>query len=190
MFRRFLAAAALLLLAPIAHAQVDPTAPHYAEKEEVTASLYGSGGLAWSGELGLEFELGGRVDIGKVLQLRFSPLNVSLFDGDLPPGYFWGEDDSLFDDDCYDASTGYETIDAYCDLETDSEWRSVVEAQLNLGGGFYLGAGAAYLLQGDFKPQDGRVASFLSLSAQVDRELAVEFRAGTEYVSLRLASAW
>ena len=123
-----------------------------------------------------------------MLEFRLSPLNVSLFDGDyISADHYFPDEDSDCDPDDFD--DGY-YFEAFCDTEVDSEWRSVAEARLRLSPTFSLGAGASYLLQGDFQPEDGRVSTFLSLSQQIDRETALELRAGSEYIALRVAGKW
>jgi hypothetical protein len=181
---RALAAAALLLLA---HTSLSPAfaQQHARPDEDELPLLYGSGGLAWSGELGLELEFGVQTEIAPWLQFRFSPLNLSLFDGDTRSEY--GYDDPAYDDFCEDDYD--EGWPNFCFTEPDSEWRSVAEFQLKLGD-MRLGAGAAYILQGDFTPADGRVATFLTFGAKVDEESAIELRAGNEYISLRVAGLW
>jgi hypothetical protein len=159
-----------------------------AHETTITSDWYGSLGFAWSGELGFELELGGKVDINDVLEFRFAPINLALFDGD------YVEDDHYFPDDDNDCDSndfedGY-YLSAFCDTEIDTEWRSVAEAQLHLSPALSLGAGVSYLLQGDFKPEDGRVSTFLSLSHQLDEQSALELRAGSEYIALRLAGKW
>lgn len=198
MIRR-LAGAATLLLATIASLPAfaqstsrSPTGyePYDRSHREATinAGWYGSLGFAWSGELGVELELGGKVSVDDVLELRFAPLNLSLFDGDyIDEAHYFPDSDNDCDRD--DFEDGY-YFNAFCDNEVDSEWRSVAEAQLHLSPALSIGAGISYLLQGDFKPEDGRVSTFLSLSRQLDEETALELRAGSEYIALRLAGKW
>jgi len=154
----------------------------------VTADWYGSLGFAWSGELGFELEFGGKVNLNDMLEFRFAPLNLSVFDGDyISNDHYFPDNDNDCDPDDFD--DGY-YFSAFCDTEIDTEWRSVAEAQLHLSPALSLGAGMSYLLQGDFKPEDGRVSTFLSLSHQVDEQSAIELRAGSEYIALRIAGKW
>jgi len=188
MLRPILAAAALMS-APAAFAQqTQNQLPAISMEQPDPPLFYLSGGLAWSGEFGIELEAGLQFDLGEALRLRFSPANVSLFDGDLPDGFFW--DGTGFGRDCRYADTGALAIDDECQPETDSEWRSVIEAQLKLAPDFYVGAGATYLLQGDFKPEDGRVAEFLSFAWEDDSGTSLELRGGREYVALQVRSIW
>ena len=204
MIRRLAGALALLLataaLSP-AFAQSPGRAPNQppsrygpydrqieSHETKVEADWYGSLGFAWSGELGFELELGGKVNINDVIELRFSPLNLALFDGDyVTEDHYFPDDDNDCDSDDFD--DGY-YFEAFCDSEIDTEWRSVAEAQLHLTTALSLGAGVSYLLQGDFNPEDGRVSTFLSLSTQIDEQSALELRAGSEYVALRIAGKW
>lgn len=199
MFRAVIAAASVLMLAPLASAQTPgpQDQPAYqrlqldfqGEPEKEPSSFYGSLGLAWSGELGIELEIGAQAQIGDFLQLRFSPLNFSLFDGDVRY-----EDSSSYDyyaDDCADQFEDDEFgFDYFCYREPDSEWRSVAEATLKLGPGFYIGGGAAYLMQGDFDPDRGRVESFMTFGARVDAESLLELRIGEDYSALRVVGVW
>jgi hypothetical protein len=154
----------------------------------IEADWYGALGFAWSGELGFELELGGKVNINDMLEFRFSPLNLALFDGDyIRNDHYFPDDDNDCDSDDFDDGNYFA---AFCDTEIDSEWRSVAEAQLHLYPALSIGAGVSYLLQGDFKPEDGRVSTFLSLSHQVDEQSAIELRAGNEYIALRISGKW
>jgi hypothetical protein len=202
MIRR-LAGAAALLLATIAFSPAfaqspnQPPASRYGPYDRasagdrettVDADWYGSLGFAWSGELGFELELGGKVNVGDMLEFRLAPVNLSLFDGDyITEDRYFPDDDNDCDED--DFEDGY-YFEAFCDTEIDTEWRSVAEARLHLTPRISLGAGVSYLLQGDFKPEDGRVSTFLSLSTQVDETSALELRAGSEYIALRIAGKW
>ena len=186
---RFLLAAAALMSAPAAFAQqANLQTPATSVEQPDPPLFYLSGGFAWSGEFGIELEAGVQLDLGEALRLRFSPANVSLFDGDIPDGFYW--DGTGIGRDCRDADTGALAIEDECQLETDSEWRSVVEAQFRLAPEFYIGAGAAYLLQGDFKPEDGRVSEFLSFAWEDESGTSLELRGGREYVALQVRSLW
>lgn len=188
MFIRFVLAAAALLAAPAALAQTSKLPP-----PEVPAPLplfYVSGGLAWSGEPGLEVEAGLQVEVSDALRLRFSPANISFIDGDIPEGFYLDDGFLGFGDVCRDRSTDDVTFDEYCVAEVDTEWRSVLEAQLRLAPGFHVGAGVSYLLQGDFRQEDGRVAPFASFSWDLDDDMGFEVRAGAEYMALQLRGLW
>jgi hypothetical protein len=180
---RFIVPALALFAAPTSFAQTtfETTAA------EDLPPAYFSLGFAWSGELGLELEAGFQANVGD-LRLSLAPLNLSLFDGDLPAGFFW--DDSILGRDCREVGSNDLAFDDECQPETDSELRSVAEAQMKVGEGFRLGAGVAYLLQGDFKPEDGRVAAFASFAWEDQSGSALELRAGSEYVALRLRGLW
>jgi hypothetical protein len=80
--------------------------------------------------------------------------------------------------------------DEECTPEPDAEWRSVAEAQLRLSRGFHLGAGVAYVLQGDFAADKGRVAPFASLAWDLDDGMGLELRAGAEYMAVQLRGLW
>lgn len=150
--------------------------------------FYSSAGLAWSGEGGLEVEAGLQWQLGDALRLSFSPANISLFDGDIPGGFYW--DGEGFGRECREVDTGAVTFDDDCLPEPDAEWRSVVEAQLRLGRGFHMGAGVSYILQGDFTQEDGRVAPFASFAWDLEDGMGFEVRAGTEYMALQLRGVW
>jgi hypothetical protein len=187
MHLKTIAAALAVMTTPAAFAQTAPTIQPVDKTEEPSAFFYGSGGFAWSGEFGLELEAGVQADVGPV-RFRFSPLNLSLFDGDTPRDFYW--DNGLIGRDCREVGSNRLAIDDECSPETDSEWRSVVEAQIRVNPRLSFGAGATYLLQGDFKPEDGRVSPFLSFSYAVDPKTALELRAGGEYLSLQLRGRW
>ena len=77
-----------------------------------------------------------------------------------------------------------------CVAEIDTEWRSVVEAQLRLAPGFHMGGGVAYILQGDFTAENGRVAPFASFSWDMGEGAGFELRAGGEYLAVQLRGLW
>lgn len=185
MFSRFLLAAAALLAAPAAFAQTTTETP-----PQSLPLFYVSGGLAWSGEAGLEVEAGLQFEISDTLRLRFSPANVSFIDGDIPEGFYLDDGFLGFGDVCRERGTDDVTFDEYCVAEVDTEWRSVLEAQLRLAPGFHVGAGVSYLLQGDFRQEDGRVAPFASFSWDLDEEMGFELRAGAEYMAVQLRGLW
>jgi hypothetical protein len=185
MFSRILLAAAALAAAPSAFAQQ--------AQDDTTAKaplplLYSSAGLAWSRETGLELEAGFQWEVSKDVLLRFSPANIALFDGDVPAGFI--RDNEGLQRDCRVAATGEVAFEEDCTPELDTEWRSVVEAQFRVAKGFRLGAGVSYLLQGDFRPEDGRVAPFASLAWDIGEGMGFEVRAGSEYVALQLRGLW
>jgi hypothetical protein len=186
MLTRLANAAALMAAAPAAFAQ-ESSAPD-STIQETLPLFYSSLGLAWSGEAGLELEAGLQWDLGDVLRLSLSPVNISLFDGDIPTGFFW--DDGDFGGDCLEADTGAITFDDACTPEPDAEWRSVAEAQLRLGSNFHVGAGIAYVLQGDFTREGSRVAPFASLAWGMDEGMGLELRAGAEYMAIQLRGVW
>ncbi len=187
MFRRLVLAACVLLAAPTAFAQQSQPETE-APPPPPLPLFYVSGGLAWSGEAGLELEAGLQADIGDFLRLRFSPANLALIDGDLPEGFYL--DGFGFSEVCRDQETDDITFDEYCVAEPDTEWRSVVEAQFGLAPGFHFGAGVSYLLQGDFTPEDGRVAPFASFAWDMDDDMGIELRAGSEYLAFQIRGLW
>ncbi len=150
--------------------------------------FYSSVGLAWSGELGLEVEAGLQWKLGDALRLSLSPANISLFDGEIPAGFYW--DGAGFGRDCREFGSGNLACDEECEPEPDAEWRSVAEAQLRVTPGFHIGAGVSYILQGDFTQEDGRVAPFASFAWDLDDGLGLELRASDEYVALQLRGVW
>src|SRR5689334_1863046 len=108
MIRRLAGALALLLATAMPAFAQSPNQPRTGNgpydramerdhETSVTADWYAALGFAWSGEIGFELELGGKVNINDVLELRFSPLNLSLFDGDLVTEEHYFPDD---DNDC------------------------------------------------------------------------------------------
>lgn len=187
---RFLVAAAALMSAPAAFAQQSQSlqSQDSAPEASETPTVYLAGGLAWSGELGLEFEAGVQLDVGDALRLRFSPANISLFDGQLPPGFF--RDDTTSRRTCRYIDTSQATFDDECRPEVDSEWRTVVEGQFRLAEGFYIGGGATYLLQGDFERGKGRGNTFASFAWEDETGSSLEVRAGDQYVALQVRGAW
>lgn len=187
MLTRFaIAAAALLAAAPSAFAQ--DNSPADTLSKPPLPLFYSSLGLAWSGEAGLEVEAGLQWELGDALRLRLSPANISLFDGDIPDGFFLDGDG--FGADCREVDTGSITFDDECSPEPDAEWRSVAEAQLRLGPNFHIGAGVSYILQGDFSEQDGRLASFASFAWDMDEGVGLELRAGAEYMAFQIHGVW
>ena len=149
MFTRLVIIAAALAASPSAFAQQSSATDTI--QNEPLPLFYSSLGLAWSGEIGLEIEAGLQWELGDVLRFRLSPVNLSLFDGDIPDGFFW--DDDGFDRECRDVDTGNITFDDECSPEPDAEWRSVAEAQLRVAPGIHFGGGVTYMLQGDFSPE-------------------------------------
>jgi hypothetical protein len=195
-----LAAASLVVsfAAPAASAQVtvedDQTFSRQApplflrEPEHEPSALYGSTGVAWSGEWGFEIEFGIQAQVG-ALQLRFSPFNISVFDGDdrYDHGRHLDDDDYYYyDDDCYDDYDDTYSYAFFCYYEPDSELRSVAEAQIELAPGFSIGGGVAYQMQGEFDPDRGRASGFVTLSSRLDEESAMELRIGHDYSALRV----
>jgi hypothetical protein len=191
-FRTATAALALLLtpalFAQTANAQQTTIKPPDGAGEEAPLFFYGAGGFAWSGELGFEIEAGVQADLGDAIRFRFSPINISLFDGDVPSGFYW--ENGGFGYDCRETGSNALAIDDECRPETDAEWRSVAEIQFKLSDAFSIGGGATYLLQGDFLPEDGRVSPFASFSWAMEDDTSLELRAGGEYFSLQLRSRW
>jgi len=182
---RLALAAIALAAAPSAFAQDSQTV----ETQEASLPLfYSSVGLAWSGELGLEVEAGLQWKLGDALRLSLSPANISLFDGDIPDGFYW--DGEEFGRSCREFGSGNLAFDDECEPEPDAEWRSVAEAQLRVTRGFHIGAGVSYILQGDFTREDGRVAPFASFAWDMDDGLGLELRASDEYVALQLRGVW
>lgn len=190
MFCRLLLAAAALVAAPASFAQTQTPTTRSEAPPAPLPLFYVSGGLAWSGEAGLEVEAGLQLEINDALRLRFSPANVSFIDGDIPDGFYLDEGLLGFGDVCREEITDDVTFDDYCVAEVDTEWRSVLEAQLRLAPGFHVGAGVSYLLQGDFRQEDGRVAPFASFSWDLDDEMGFELRAGAEYMAVQLRGLW
>src|SRR5689334_15737390 len=106
MIRRLAGALALLLATAAPAFAQSPNQPRTgyepydrqgSHETTINADWYGALGFAWSGELGFEVELGARVNIDDMLELRFAPLNLSLFDGDLVSQEHYFPDD---DNDC------------------------------------------------------------------------------------------
>lgn len=183
---RLAIAAALIAAAPSAFAQ--ETSSTDSAYTEPLPLFYSSLGLAWSGELGLEVEAGLQWELGDALRFRLSPVNLSLFDGDIPDGFFWDGDG--FGRECRDADTGNITFDDECSPEPDAEWRSVAEAQLRVIPGFHIGGGVTYMLQGDFSPEGARLAPFASLAWDMGEGMGIELRGGEEYMALQLRGVW
>lgn len=185
MFCRLAVIAVALFAAPSAFAQSAANSP-----PQPLPLFYVSGGLAWSGEAGLELEAGLQVDLSDTLRLRFSPANVSFIDGDIPEGFYQDDAGFGFGNVCREEGTDDITFDEYCVAEVDTEWRSVAEAQLRLAPGFHIGAGVSYLLQGDFRQDEGRVAPFASFSWDMDQDMGLELRAGGEYLAFQIRGLW
>lgn len=188
MKRLLLIAAAALVAAPSAFAQSDSDPDIIGTMEAPPPLFYSSIGLAWSGEVGLELEAGLQWQLGDALRLRLSPANIALIDGDLPGGFYWDGDG--FGSSCREIGSGNLAFDDECQPEPDTEWRSVAEAQIRLAPGFHLGAGVSYILQGEFRAEDGRIAPFASFSWDMDEGMGLEFRAGGEYLALQLRGVW
>lgn len=190
MFGRLVIIAATLAAAPCAFAQQSQQIPEtiHQSQEDPLPPFYISGGLAWSGEAGLELEAGLQTEIGDALVLRFSPANIAFIDGDIPAGFFW--DGEGFGRNCREIDSGSIAFEEDCVAEIDTEWRSVVEAQLRLAPGFHMGGGVAYILQGDFTAENGRVAPFASFSWDMGEGAGFELRAGGEYLAVQLRGLW
>jgi hypothetical protein len=186
MFTRLVIVAAALAVSPSAFAQESSAADTL--QNEPLPLFYSSLGLAWSGELGLELEAGLQWELEPALRFRLSPINLSLFDGDIPDGFFW--DDDGFDRECRDVDTGNITFDDECSPEPDAEWRSVAEAQLRVAPGIHFGGGVTYMLQGDFSPEGARLAPFASLAWDMGEGMGIELRGGEEYMALQLRGVW
>jgi hypothetical protein len=186
MFTRLVIVAAALAVSPSAFAQ-DSSAADTLQNEPLPL-FYSSLGLAWSGEIGMELEAGLQWQLGDALRFRLSPVNLSLYDGDIPEGFFWDGDG--FGRECRDVDTGNITFDDECSPEPDAEWRSVAEAQLRVVPGFHIGGGVTYMLQGDFSPEGGRLAPFASLAWDMGEGMGIELRGGEEYMALQLRGVW
>jgi hypothetical protein len=177
MLSRYLVMLAAALATPAAFAQQPAAEPRL-------QPLYVSGGLAWSGELGLEVEAGAQWQLADALRLRVSPANVSLIDGDIPDGFY------LDGNTCRFSDSDLEAIRDECSPETDAEWRAVAEMQWRAAPGFYIGGGATYIIEGDFDRELGRTTPFASLAWDLQDQAGVEVRAGDDYFALRLRGLW
>lgn len=146
--------------------------------------FYGSLGYSFEGAEGFELALGLQANLGDLIVVRASPLNVVLTDAD----GFYRDTFSNGQSRCRNESNGQFATDESC---TGLDYRVDADAYIRLPGSILIGGGVVHTLSSDYTPErEGVTEEFLAIMFEFNRNFGLELRGEEGNAALRVRAAF